>query len=69
MNINNQLLIFKYKIIVSMFESYKSYLSKEQYAYFKKSINKIDFNKSIIEIEKDINRVNKDIFNSIVKII
>lgn len=62
-----QLLKFKYKMIVSIFEIYKLYLNKEQYVQFKKSINKIDFSKSITEIKKDVELANKNVSNLIIK--
>ena len=68
--INNkyQLIKLKYKMVISIFEIYKLYLSKEQYVQLKKSINKIDFNKSFEEIEKDIKTINKNLFSSIFKL-
>lgn len=62
-----QLLKFKYKMIVSIFEIYKLYLNKEQYVQIKKSINKIDFSKSITEIKKDVELANKNVSNLIIK--
>ena len=64
----HQMINLKYKMTISLIEMYKLYLNKEQYVQLIKSINKIDFKKSLEDVEKDIEKINKNIFNLIIKI-